>query len=166
MFDGSSRNRIAVAIELANGASIKGSIPQGVTASLASAVNREQPFLELFDKAGAVTLVARAQIVSITQTETFSAPDVPHAVDVSEANAFGFLGLEADCDAATARASFRRMVKAYHPDRFESQELPEEMMKYASEMFRQTSKAYAIVKKSLGATDTDDIQNSTETPVA
>lgn len=67
MFAQSATPPLRVIVKLSNGEELNGTIPAGQTASLASAISRDQPFLEVKNAEGATIHVSRPHIISIQQ---------------------------------------------------------------------------------------------------
>lgn len=145
----STENKLDVTIKMMDGSTYSGKIVAGLSAGLLAAINKEQPFIELVDERGVKRCLGQAHIVSVEMTETFKQSDAPEVTSASEKNAFAILGLEPGCTSAEAQQRYHMMIKKYHPDKFQSVELPSEMTNYLDTMTQELSIAYKIVSQLL-----------------
>jgi len=66
------------------------------------------------------------------------------------AQAYAALGIEESASDAEVKKAYRKLVGQYHPDKLESQGLPEEMMEVARRRVREINTAYDRVKQARG----------------
>ncbi|MDP6190123.1 MAG: DnaJ domain-containing protein, partial [Gammaproteobacteria bacterium] len=69
----------------------------------------------------------------------------PHAHDIAQA--YGVLGVAAECDNKTLKQAYRRLMSQHHPDKLVAQGLPDEMMQLAKEKTQEIQAAYDVVKR-------------------
>ncbi len=70
--------------------------------------------------------------------------------DVSLADAYRILGVQADAPLAEIRKAYRRLRSQHHPDKLVSKGLPEEMMKLANEKTHEIQSAWEQIKQARG----------------
>ena len=58
------------------------------------------------------------------------------------------LGVERGTSWGDTRAAYHRLAKAYHPDRYATAELPDEVISYLSGMARRVNAAYSALEAS------------------
>jgi len=61
-------------------------------------------------------------------------------------DAYGVLGVQHDDHRATVKAAYRKLMHQYHPDKLESQGLPDEMLKLSTDKAKEIQKAYEQIK--------------------
>lgn len=148
MFNNAS-NKLDVSVKMADGSIINGSITAGLSAGLMGAVNKEQPFIEIADESGVKRCLGQAHIMSIEVKKPFEKPDAPSAKSANLNNAFTMLNLQPGCTPEAAKQRYHEMMKKYHPDKFQSVELPEEIKAYLADMSQQLGTAYQIINQEL-----------------
>jgi len=61
-------------------------------------------------------------------------------------DAYGVLGVQHGDHRATVKAAYRKLMNQYHPDKLESQGLPEEMLKLSTDKAKEIQNAYEQIK--------------------
>jgi hypothetical protein len=153
MFD---RNRVdnlpepsAVPVEVAllDGTTARGKllVPAGKT--IAEALNGAGGFIEFEPYGGERSFLAKAQLTSIKPVRVPKAPNL--GARLSDPDGFdphAVLGLTAGASRDEARQAYFRLAKAYHPDRYTTAELPEEVRAYLAAMARRVNAAHAALE--------------------
>ena len=132
-------------IVLADGTVLKGKLLVGSTKPLVESLNSSQPFLEFEAHGGERSYVAKAQVTSITP---LAVPKVA-TLKTLASNDFDpckILGIGQKASGNEIRESYLRQVKKYHPDRFASFDLPEEVVEYLGAMLTRINAAYAMLE--------------------
>jgi hypothetical protein len=142
---------IDVTIRLLDGSLIRGKLTAGLTASLDAALNKETPFLEFTSLDGQRKYISKGQVAFVEPIEALKKPQLAEPNKKQIQTAYEILGLKQGCSYDEARAAFHAQAKLYHPDRFSTVELPEEVTTYLNEMFRQTNTAFTELRALLQA---------------
>lgn len=130
---------------MSDGTVVRGELAGGVTPDVMSVLNRESAFVEFIAGDGRLKYLAKRQICQVESHEPLSKPTLRS--EFVEADPFDILGLSPGTDVEMAREAFRSLAKKYHPDRFSGMELPDEIVEYATEMFRQINNAFSMIKE-------------------
>jgi DnaJ-domain-containing protein 1 len=134
-----------VRIRLADGKSLNGKLLLRSGKAVGDALNSSQPFLEFETQANERSYIAKAQVASVMVAEIPAAATLD--ASSSEASApHAILGVEPGAGPAAIRQAYLRITKKYHPDRFASIDLPEEVRTYLEAMARRINAAYAILQ--------------------
>jgi hypothetical protein len=140
---------IDVTIRLLDGNVIRGKLTAGLTASLESALNKETPFLEFTSIEGQRKYISKVQVAFVEPVEPLKKPELAQPNKKQIQTAYEILGLKPGCSYEDARAAFHAQAKLYHPDRFSTVELPDEVVTYLNDMFRQTNTAFTELRALL-----------------
>lgn len=136
-----------VEVTLSDGRVLKGRIPSSVSRSLAEELNSPSGFVEFHAVSGDRTLLAKAQIATVTSFEAPRADQLGRALAQAESfDAYEILGLERGASLEEIKSAYHRLAKSYHPDRFAATDLPREMADYVSAMARRLNLAYAMLQ--------------------
>jgi DnaJ-domain-containing protein 1 len=145
MFSSSSQNQRALAkLTLMDGKSLIASVKLPMSGKLTDALNSAEVFLDIITGDGTQQVINKAVIARA------EAADPPLArlnqqrrsSDTSNFNPYAVLGVEKSTTQDDLRAAYLQLVKTYHPDRFASLELPQEMKDYAAAMQARINMAY------------------------
>jgi hypothetical protein len=138
---------VPVEIALADGDTIKGklTVPPGKT--VVDALNGTGAFIEFEPYGGERTFLAKAHLASIRPV------GIPKGVNLqarlADANEFDphrILGLSVGATRDQIRAAYFSLAKAYHPDRYATVELPQEVRDYLAAMARRINAAHAALE--------------------
>jgi hypothetical protein len=134
---------VPVEIALADGETIKGKLMVPPGKAVADALNGTGTFIEFEPYGGERMYLAKAHLASIRPV------GVPRGVNLQArlADADGFdphrtLGLSV----GAIRAAYFSLAKAYHPDRYTTVELPQEVRDYLAAMARRINAAHAALE--------------------
>lgn len=135
---------VPVEMTLLDGSVLKGKVLVPMGKVLSDALNSSGPFLEFEPYGGDRRFVAKAQIASLKLVgipkagslnarvgETFD----PHAI----------LGVQQSASWDEIKQAYHKLAKAYHPDRYASASLPDEVGEYLANMVRRVNAAYAAL---------------------
>lgn len=131
-------------VTLLDGSMLKGKVLVPVGKVLSDALNSSGPFLEFEPYGGDRRFVAKSQIASLKPV------GVPKAGNLSVRGAETFdprsiLGVPQTADWEEIRQSYHKLAKLYHPDRYASASLPDEVGDYLANMVRRVNAAYAAL---------------------
>ncbi|MEM6900674.1 MAG: J domain-containing protein [Pseudomonadota bacterium] len=146
----SASDGIEVSIRMLDGATLRGVLSPSMTGTLESVLSKETPFLEFVSRNGQRKFLAKHQIAYVEPVEPLKklvlAPKSTRFID-----AFTLLGLERPCTLSDAKAAYHAKARLYHPDVFAGQVLPDEVLRYVTDMFRQVNTAFTEVRSELEA---------------
>lgn len=138
---------VPVEIALADGAIVKGKLLMPTGKTVADALNGTGAFIEFEPYGGERTFLAKAHLASIRPV------GVPRGVNLQArlADADGFdphriLGLSVGAARDEIRTAYFSLAKAYHPDRYTTVELPQEVRDYLAAMARRINAAHAALE--------------------
>jgi hypothetical protein len=138
---------IPVEIALADGATAKGKLVVPTGKTVGDALNGPGAFVEFEPYGGDRMFLAKAHLASIRPV------GVPRGVNLQArlADADGFdphriLGVAVGAGREEIRAAYFALAKAYHPDRYTTVELPQEVRDYLSAMARRVNAAHAALE--------------------
>ena len=137
---------LEIAARLTDGSVMRGFIVAGITGQLEQTLNKDVPFIEFISHDGRRAFIAKAQLAAVEPVEPLRKP-VLAGRKPGTATAFELLDLDESCSFDEARDAYHRLVKMYHPDLYANSKLPQEIIRYATEMFSQISTAYAEIKQ-------------------
>jgi hypothetical protein len=153
MFD---RNRVdnvpeqtAVPVEIAfaDGTAAKGKMLVPVGRSVADALNGTGSFVEFEPYGGDKSYLAKAQLASVRLVGVPKAPNLQtRLLDVDGFDPHRILGLSPGACRDELRAAYFALAKAYHPDRYATAELPQEVRDYLAAMARRINAAHAALE--------------------
>jgi DnaJ-domain-containing protein 1 len=145
MFSSSAQSQRALAkITLVDGKSQIVSVKLPMSGKLTDAFNNSEAFIDIITGDGTQQVINKATVARA------EAADPPRAglnqqrrsSDKSGFNPYAVLGVEKSVGADELRQAFLALVKTYHPDRFASFDLPQEMKDYAAAMQARINMAY------------------------
>lgn len=153
---GSVQTEVPVTLTRRDGIVERGRVllPYGTT--LDDRLNSEAAFLEFHPYGGAQTYLAKAEIRSIEPTNVPKPSNVNAKLNNTTASVdpYEVLGVPRGASATEVKVAYRRLAKLYHPDRYASAELPEEVTVYLAAMARRVNAAYAALQNEQGTAGT------------
>jgi hypothetical protein len=138
---------VPVEIALADGDTIKGklTVPPGKT--VVDALNGTGAFIEFEPYGGERTFLAKAHLASIRPIGVAKGVNLQaRLADANEFDPHRILGLSAGATRDEIRAAYFSLAKAYHPDRYATVELPQEVRDYLAAMARRINAAHAALE--------------------
>ncbi len=137
-----------VHVILDDGSKLRGRIMVAKTRTIKQELNSEGRFVVFEPYRGDQMLLAKGSIRSLSVTNVPKASQLegrdfrqkdfdPHAV----------LGVAHGASHELVRSAYHKLVKAYHPDRYASHDLPDEILEYASAMLQRINLAYASLSE-------------------
>lgn len=149
MFDQSSKT-IEVSVRMLDGATLRGGLMQSQTVtSLEGILSKDTPFLEFISKDGQRKFILKNQIAYVEPVEPLRKPVLVSPKDTRYVDAFTMLGVSKECTFDEAKMAYHRLAKQYHPDNYSGINLPEEVQRYVTDMFRQINTAFTEVRSEI-----------------
>ena len=143
-------NAVPFEAVLADGATIRGRVLIPAGKSLVDVLNSTGGFVEFETYDGARTFLAKAQIATVTPVGVPKAPNLgARLVDAGGFDPHAILGLTKGAGRDEIRQAYFRLAKAYHPDRYATAELPQEVRDYLAAMARRVNAAHAALEAPL-----------------
>jgi DnaJ-domain-containing protein 1 len=145
MFSSTAQGQRSMAkLTLIDGKNLIVSVKLPLSGKLADAFNSAETFIDIISGDGT------QQVINKTTIARVEAVDPPKAglnqqrrsADKSGFNPYAVLGVEKSATPEDIRSAFVTLVKTYHPDRFASLDLPQEMKDYAAAMQARINMAY------------------------
>jgi hypothetical protein len=137
---------VPVEIVLTDGGVAKGKMLVPMGRSVADALNGSGGFLEFEPYGGERSFLAKAQLASVKLVGVPKAPNLKaRLADPDGFDPYRVLGLAAGASREEVRAAYFVLAKAYHPDRYATAELPEEVRDYLAAMARRINAAHAAL---------------------
>ena len=144
MFGSEGEKRIAVTITLANGDTLRGSVPSGASASLSFELNREGLFLNVKDTTGKILFIAKSNIVQVVEGNVEKSVVMPELV-VGK-SPYKVLRINEGASPEVIRQAYVTLAKMYHPDHYPAETTAPELSEYIAAMFQQITVAYTALK--------------------
>lgn len=141
----------SVEIEVGDGKRRRGSIWITAGKSLADLLNDPHAFIEFIPLGEShPNYLAKAQIVSaqLIDMPKFSPLHQRRKSEPSD-DPYEILAVPQGAPWASVREAYLRLAKLYHPDRYSSVGLPEEVLDYLGAKARRINAAYSILESSL-----------------
>jgi hypothetical protein len=136
----------SILVTLDDGSEIAGRVLISATKTLLDELNNPSAFLEFETFAGERSLIAKRSLRSVMPMRTPRADQLAQRLRAAEGfDPHQVLGIDAGADRDTIRAAYHRLAKLYHPDRYNSLDLPEEVAAYLSSMARRLNAAHALL---------------------
>lgn len=139
-------------LTLDGGDVVRGRFVIAAARSIFDVLNGDAHFLDFETYEGERQLLARTTIKAVKLVAVPSANQLKGRVRESETfDPYQVLGVAADAAFDDIRAAYLRLSKTYHPDRFQSVDLPGEVRDYLSAMVRRINSAYAALEAPVQA---------------
>ncbi len=138
---------VPVEVTLDDGRLVKGKFLITASRSIFEVLNGEGHFLEFETYDGERTLIARSMLKSVKIISVPSGSNLKSRVrDGDNFEPHMILGVASDAPWDEIRAAYVKLSKAYHPDRYATADLPQEVRDYLSAMSRRVNAAYAALE--------------------
>jgi DnaJ-like protein len=140
---------VPVEMTFADGTIAKGKLLAPLGKAVADTLNGGGGFVEFEPYGGGRSFVAKAQLVSVKLIGVPKAASL--AARLNDANGFdpyAVLRIGEGASREEVRQAYLVLAKAYHPDRYATAELPEEVREYLAAMARRINAAHAALETS------------------
>lgn len=139
-------------LTLDGGEVIRGRFVIAAARNIFDVLNGDVHFLEFETYEGERQLLARTTIKAV---KLIAVPSANHLKGrIREGDTFDpyqVLGVPVEATFEDIRAAYLKLSKIYHPDRFQSVELPPEVRDYVSAMVRRINAAYSVLEAPVQA---------------
>jgi hypothetical protein len=140
---------VPIEVLLTDGTVTKGKLLIPVGRTVADALNGPGSFIEFEPYGGERSFLAKTQLASVKLIGVPKLPNLKARVtDIDGFDPFAVLGLPAKAARDEVRAAYFTLAKVYHPDRYATAELPEEVRDYLAAMARRINTAHAALEVS------------------
>ena len=141
---------IPVEVALADGTIARGKLLVAAGKTLADVLNGAGAFIEFEPYGGERTFLAKAQLASVKPVGVPKASNLNARLsDPAGFDPHRVLGVTTGASREEVRQAYFRLAKAYHPDRYATAELPEEVRDYLAAMARRINAAHAALEVPL-----------------
>lgn len=137
---------LEIAARLVYGSVMRGFVVAGITGQLEQTLNKDVAFVEFIGHDGRRAFIAKSQLAAVEPVEPLRKP-VLNSRKPGSATCHELLGVDEGCSFDEARDAYHRLVKMYHPDLYANANLPQEVIRYATDMFSQISTAWGEIKQ-------------------
>jgi DnaJ domain len=142
----SDTNAVPVEIALADGTTAKGKLHVATSKTVADTLNNGGAFIEFEPYGGERGFLAKSQLVSVKPVGVPKASGLnARPRDADNFDPFVVLGIAPGADKEEIRRAYVGLAKNYHPDRYTTVELPDEVRSYLADMARRINAAYAAL---------------------
>lgn len=144
MFEKSGPQRTLVLLTMTDGSKLMASLKLAMSGKLADTLNSADRYLDVLGPEGEQFFLAKERVFRI------AAANPPKAElnlnrrgsDGRPFNPWAVLGVSREAGPEEIQTAYRTLVKMYHPDRFASLDLPQEMKDYAAAMLARINIAH------------------------
>lgn len=145
--DNGEQGLVSVELTMHEGRTICGKIAMPPGRGVLDYLNGNASFVEFETFEGDRRYLAKS---TLTEVKPLSVPRgvslAQRLRDLDGFDPYAILGLERNANWEETRASYHRLAKVYHPDRYATAELPDEVKSYLSTMARRVNAAYAALE--------------------
>jgi hypothetical protein len=129
------------------GETLKGRLLIAMGRNVFEVLNGAGGFLEFEPYGGERTFIAKASLRNVKLTNVPRLPSLQARLrDLDNFDPHTILGVPATASFAEFKAAWHRLSKVYHPDRYQSAELPQEVRDYLAAMVRRVNMAFAALE--------------------
>lgn len=134
-------------VALDDGTLLKGRFLVPATRPVHEVLNGPGLFLEFQCYDGEASLIAKSTIRSIKLISVPQAQQLRGGRAGNEFDPYVVLGVKADASADDIRRAYHELAKIYHPDRYATAALPEEVREYLAAMVRRVNQAFRALEQ-------------------
>jgi hypothetical protein len=138
---------VSVVLTLTDGTELKGRLAVPAGRSMTDILNGTIQFLEFEEYAGARTFLAKHAIAHIRLASPPRGQGLARMRDADNFDPYAILGLPLGARFEDVRAAYLAKTKTYHPDRYASAELPDEVKRYLEDMARRINAAFSALEE-------------------
>jgi hypothetical protein len=138
---------VSVILVLTDGTELKGRLAVPGGRGLADILNGTMQFVEFEEYAGARTFLAKHAIAQIRLASPSRGQGLPRMRDTDGFDPYAILGLPLGARFEDVRSAYLAKAKSYHPDRYASAELPDEVKRYLEDVARRINAAFSALEE-------------------
>ncbi len=144
MFSSPQVQRTTVTLTFNDGSRSVVSVKLPLSGKLAEVLNSQDQFLDVISGTGEAYFIAKSKVARAEATEIPQAKlnQQRRGADQAQFNPYAVLGIQSTASKEEIRSAYVALVKMYHPDRFLTLDLPQEMKDYAASMQARINLAY------------------------
>ncbi|MEL7049697.1 MAG: J domain-containing protein [Pseudomonadota bacterium] len=149
--EAAKKTAVPVELTLDDGRFLKGRFIVSKSRSIYDVLNGPVAFLEFETYQGDCSLISKSSIRDIRLVGVPAANQLNGSAQQGRDtfDPYAILGVHASADYDRVREAFHQLSKVYHPDRYSTADLPEEVQSYLSAMSRRVNAAYAAISEPL-----------------
>lgn len=145
--DNADQGLVTVELTVDEGRTLSGKMAMPAGRGVLDYLNGSATFVEFETFDGDRRLIAKSMLREVKQVAVPRAANLGQRLrDLDGFDPHAILGLERTANWDETRAAFLRLAKVYHPDRYATAELPDEVATYLSNMARRVNAAYAALE--------------------
>jgi hypothetical protein len=145
--DNSEQGTIVVSITFTDGSTQVGKVLLPIGRSLGDLINNGQLFIEFEPYGEERAFVAKSRIVLIKAVSPGKPVNLQNKLrELDGFNPHDILGVAPETPWDQIKPAYFRLAKTYHPDRYATAELPEEVTTYLQAMARRVNVAYTTLE--------------------
>ena len=138
---------VPVELTTTDGEILKGRLLIAQGRNVFEVLNGAGAFLEFAPHAGDRSFVSKSAIANVKLINVPKATNLNQRLhDIEGFDPYGILGVPSHASFDDVKAAWHRLAKIYHPDRYSSAELPNEVREYLASMARRVNAAYAALE--------------------
>ncbi len=145
--DNADQGMLSVEIVLTDGSDMTGKMTMPAGRNFQEFLNGANAFVEFETFEGEKAFLAKSQLRKVRPLAAPRAISLAQRLrDLDGFDPYMILSVDRSATWDEVRASFHKLAKVYHPDRYATAELPDEVKSYLSSMARRVNAAYAALE--------------------
>lgn len=145
--DNGEQGTIAIEITQVDGTMATGKLVAPVGRQLADIINNANTFIEFEPYGEERQFIAKSRIAGIKAIAPGKPGNLAQKLrELDGFNPFEILGVEPDAPWDAIKPAYFKLAMAYHPDRYASAQLPDEVTTYLASMARRINAAYTTLE--------------------
>jgi hypothetical protein len=147
--DNADQGYVAVELMLTGGQMLVGKVVMAAGRNIVDFLNNNATFVEFEPYDGDKSFLAKSSIRSVRVLQVPKGGNLNQRLrDLDGFDPWQILSVERGTSWEDTRSAYHRLAKIYHPDRYATAELPDEVKNYLSGMARRVNAAYSALEAS------------------